>query len=119
MTATWKGAAAAALKGVLAATLLILVACGGSDYGGGGGGGTVTPAPSGLSYTSPVTVNVGTAMTALAPTVTGTVTSWSVAPALPAGIAINTTTGAISGTPTAAAAQATYTVTATNATGST
>jgi hypothetical protein len=42
-----------------------------------------------------------------------------VAPALPAGLSLNTTTGAISGTPTATAAQATYVVTATNASGST
>jgi Putative Ig domain len=97
---------------------LLLAACGG---GGGYGGGTPPPppAPSALSYTSPAATTVGVAMTALNPTVTGTVTSYSVSPALPAGIAINTTSGAITGTPTAVTAQATYTITATNATGST
>src|SRR5205814_433343 len=38
---------------------------------------------------------------------------------LPAGLSINTTTGIISGTPTAVSANATYTVTATNTGGST
>ena len=88
---------------------------GGGGYGGGGG----VVAPSGLSYTAPATMNVNTAITPLSPTVTGTVTSYSVSPALPAGLTLNTTSGVISGTPTATAAQATYTVTATNSAGST
>jgi hypothetical protein len=50
----------------------------------------------------------------LEPQVTGTVQAWSVLPALPAGLAINATTGTISGTPTAVAAAATYTVSASN-----
>ncbi len=53
------------------------------------------------------------------PTVTGTVSSYSVSPMLPAGLSLNTSTGAISGTATAVAAAATYTITATNSTGST
>jgi hypothetical protein len=94
-----------------------------------GGGGDDPPAqpppppppaaPTGLSYTSPQTYTVGTAIAPLAPTVTGTVASFSVTPALPAGLALDATSGTISGTPTAAAAQAAYTVTATNAGGST
>jgi hypothetical protein len=76
-------------------------------------------APSGLTYASPQTFTLGTAITALTPTVTGTVTSYAVAPDLPAGLALDATTGAISGTPTAAAAQAVYTITASNAAGST
>jgi hypothetical protein len=77
------------------------------------------PAPSALSYPTPPTLTRGTAMATLNPTVTGTVTTYSVSPALPAGIAINAGSGAISGTPTAVAAAANYTVTAANATGST
>lgn len=50
---------------------------------------------------------------------TGTVTSYSVNPALPAGLSLNTTTGVISGTPTTAAAWNNYIITATNASGST
>jgi hypothetical protein len=52
------------------------------------------------------------------PTFTGRApTAFSVAPALPAGISLNATTGVISGTPAAATAIANYTVTATNTTG--
>ena len=106
-----------AAKAMVAATLLVIAAC------GGGGGSTPAPtpppvAPSGLTYTSPVPTNVGTAMTTLNPTVTGTVTTYQATPALPAGLAINATTGAISGTPTTVTAQATYTITASNGGGS-
>ena len=97
----------------VAAFAMLLVAC------GGGGSSTSVPAPSALSYTSPVQDTMGTAMTPRSPTVTGTVASYSVSPALPAGVSLSTTSGAISGTPTATASQATYTITATNATGST
>ena len=76
--------------------------------------------PSGLSYTpSSASGTVGTAITSLNPTVTGTVTSYAVSPTLPAGLSISTSTGVISGTPTAVSASASYTVTATNGTGST
>ena len=44
--------------------------------------------------------------------------SWAVAPPLPAGLNFNTSTGAVTGTPTAVTGQATYTVTATNTGGS-
>ncbi len=82
---------------------------------------TINPAaPTGLTYSQPtITATVGTAITTDTPTVTGTVSTYGVSPGLPAGLSLNTTTGAISGTPTAAAAQATYTVTATNVSGST
>ena len=114
-----RGAAAwLAMVGVV----LVLQACG----GGGSGGGTPNPpatpppaAPSALSYTSPPTFTVGTAITALDPTVTGTVASYGVAPALPAGLALDTTTGRVSGTPTTPASSRAYTVTATNAGGNT
>jgi hypothetical protein len=78
------------------------------------------PPPSGLSYTpSSASGTVGTAIGSLTPTVTGTVTSYSVSPALPAGLFISPSTGVISGTPTTVSASASYTVTATNGTGST
>jgi len=77
-------------------------------------------APSGLSYAaSPITATVGTAIASASPTVTGIVASYSVSPALPAGLSINETTGIIGGTPTAVAAQADYTVTASNSSGNT
>jgi hypothetical protein len=66
-----------------------------------------------------ITATTGQAISANTPTVTGTVTAYSVAPALPAGLSLNTTTGAISGSPTGAAVQASYTITASNSSGST
>jgi len=76
--------------------------------------------PSGLSYTpSSASGTVDTALTSLNPTVTGTVTSYSVSPTLPSGLSLDESSGVISGTPTAVSASASYTVTATNGTGST
>jgi hypothetical protein len=76
--------------------------------------------PSGLSYTpSSASGTVGTPISSLTPTVTGTVTSYSVSPTLPLGLTFNTSSGVISGTPSVAASSADYTVTATNGTGST
>lgn len=79
--------------------------------------GTALAAPSGLNYTTPNTFVQDTAITSLTPTVTGTVASYSVSPALPAGLSLNTTTGVISGTPTAVSGATNYTITATNAAG--
>ncbi len=81
---------------------------------------TVTPQPPGnLGYQqSTITAIVNQPITPDTPTVTGTVTSYSVSPALPAGLSLNASTGTISGTPTAAAPQAVYTVSASNAGGS-
>lgn len=47
----------------------------------------------------------------------GTIASFSISPSLPSGLSFNTTTGLISGTPTAPHAVTNYTVTATNAGG--
>jgi hypothetical protein len=77
------------------------------------------PAPSGLNYSAPQLLPLNSAMTAVRPTVTGTVTSYSVTPALPPGLSLNATTGEISGTPTQLAASATYRITASNSSGST
>lgn len=76
-------------------------------------------APSSLSYSTPVMYTENTAITNNVPAVTGTVTSYSILPALPAGLSLNTTTGVISGTPTEASAAANYVVTASNGAGST
>ncbi|MAF93370.1 hypothetical protein CMO85_01745, partial [Candidatus Woesearchaeota archaeon] len=77
-------------------------------------------APSSLSYSpNSFTLTKGTAMTTVSPTLSGgTVTSWSVSPSLPAGLSLDSSTGAISGTPTAITSSATYTVTASNTGGS-
>ena len=87
--------------------------------GCGGSGSSGPPAPSGLSYTSPNLYPVGIAIAPLQPAVSGTVTQYSVAPALPAGLMINSTNGVVSGTPTAPTPATNYTVTAQNSGGST
>ena len=78
-------------------------------------------APTGLTYsTNPAVYTNGVAITPNTPSSGGgAVVSYSVNPALPAGLALNTTTGVVSGTPTAVTATASYTVTATNTAGST
>jgi subtilisin-like proprotein convertase family protein len=81
----------------------------------------IVAAPSALSYSSnPATYTKDTAITNNRPTSSGgTVVSYSVSPALTAGLTLNTSTGVISGTPTTLTANANYTVTATNTGGST
>jgi len=75
----------------------------------GATGPTISPA------TQAVTGAVGTAITAtrtFSDTDFGGVKEFSISPVLPAGLTLNTTTGVISGTPTAAQATATHTITA-------
>jgi len=58
---------------------------------------------------------VGLTIASNVPTLsTGVATSYSISPSLPAGLSFNTSTGAISGTPTAASADQVYTITASN-----
>ncbi len=67
-----------------------------------------------ISYNTPQIYILGTAITPVQPTNTGgIVMSYSISPNLPIGLNFNTSTGAISGTPTAAS-QTAYTVTASN-----
>ena len=76
--------------------------------------------PSALSYTPALASGtVGTPISSLMPTVTGTVTSYSVSPTLPLGLSLDESSGVISGTPTAVSALDTYTLTAANGTGNT
>ena len=77
--------------------------------------------PGNLAYDTPTAVYTnGKMITANSPTSSGgAVVSYAVSPALPAGLSLDSSTGAITGTPTAVTAQATYTVTATNSSGST
>lgn len=122
MKLTWRRAA-----GWLPLLVIVvgLSACGGGGSGGGSGGGgggppppPATPPPSGLSYQTPQPYTVGTEITPLDPTVTGTVTSYVVSPDLPAGLSLDTTTGRISGKPTVPW-RATHTIMAKNAGGNT
>lgn len=103
--------------------LLALAACGG---GGGGGGDDTTPpptleAPSNLAYAGlPGLYRADEAITDMTPTSSGGApTLYEVSPALPAGLALDPTTGVISGTPTTPTAGAPYAVTASNTAGST
>ena len=80
---------------------------------------TISSAPTALTCTcNPYLLNVAIS-TNSASSSGGAPTSYSVSPALPAGLSLNTSTGAITGTPTTASAAANYTVTATNRCGST
>jgi len=77
-------------------------------------------APSYFAYPlATINASVGEAIPSDIPAVTGTVDAFSVAPALPAGLILNTATGTISGTPTAVTPQVDYVVTATNSNGGT
>lgn len=79
------------------------------------------PSPSNLKYVgTPYTFITGIQMPSIAPASSGgAVTSYSVSPSLPASISLNTSTGVLSGTPGATQASTTYTITATNSSGST
>ena len=81
----------------------------------------VTDAPVSISYSvNPAVYCQNVAIAANNPTVTGgAATSFSVSPALPAGLNLNPATGVISGTPAATVAAADYTITASNTCGST
>ena len=76
-------------------------------------------APATISYANATAVYVkGISITPNTPAIVGSAsTSFSASPALPAGLSLNNGTGAISGTPTAVASQASYTVTALNPAG--
>jgi gliding motility-associated-like protein len=72
-----------------------------------------------IAYSSSYSFERTKAISSTSPTSTGgTVATYAISPALPAGLAFNTSTGVISGTPTALSTTQTYTVTATTATSS-
>ncbi|MDR3726340.1 MAG: putative Ig domain-containing protein [Terracidiphilus sp.] len=97
----------------LTAGLVLLCGCGNH--------GSSVKAPAALSYTTATAVYTkGSQITPNVPTVSGgAVVSYSVSPALPAGLILNTSTGIVVGTPTTVAATATYTIAAINTAGST
>jgi hypothetical protein len=101
----------------------MLLVLSGIEAGCGGGASSPphTAAPTNLTYTTnPAVYAKGVAIANNSPTSKGgTAVSYSVTPPLPAGLSLDHATGVISGTPTAASVQATYTVTATNSGGST
>jgi hypothetical protein len=77
--------------------------------------------PTSLTYsTNPATYCINNLITDNSPSFTGdAATGYAVSPSLPSGLSLSTTTGVISGTPLVSASAADYTVTVTNACGST
>jgi hypothetical protein len=100
---------------VFALATVLLASCG----GGGSSSSSQTPPPAAsLNYpSSPQVCVVGTAIASIKPTITGTLSNFSVSPALPAGLVLDASTGIISGTPTAVAAKASYTISAVRSNG--
>lgn len=103
----------------LRALLFVGLALAASACGGGGGSGG-PPAPSNLTYaSSPALYRQGEAIPANEPSVLGEVDSYSVTPGLPANLMFDSTTGFITGTPTATHDASAFLVTATGPGGST
>lgn len=80
---------------------------------------SVTEPPNRLAYLSPVVGTVGMGLGPLVPTVAGTVEHYAVTPTLPPGVALDSKSGVIAGTPSAATPLAPYTITASSQAGNT
>jgi 6-phosphogluconolactonase (cycloisomerase 2 family) len=101
------------LASLLLPTVLLASGC------GSGSGSGSSSAPKDLTYAeNPAVYTQGFAIAPNLATVTGTITAWSVLPALPAGLGLGVD-GEITGTPLATLAPTDFTVTASNALGST
>jgi hypothetical protein len=79
---------------------------------------SVIEPPSHLSYPSPAKGTAGVVLTQLSPRIDGTVEHYSVTPALPAGVVLDSTSGLITGTPSVATTLVPYTITASSLAGS-
>jgi hypothetical protein len=84
----------------------------------GAGGGSAQMPPGALSYPSPAIARVGRVEN-FAPTASGVVTGYTVSPALPSGLTLDSSSGVISGSAAGPQAQTRYTLTAHNQYGST
>jgi|GEM_PF-1042883 len=92
----------------------VVVATGGTILSSGG----FATTPPAISYAQPAPYRRGAAIAALVPQNAGGGATWSVTPALPAGLSLGAASGIVTGTPTVTSAAATYSLTATNAAGS-
>ena len=82
-------------------------------------GGSTLAAPAFTLSSSSQSVTVNSAITTVTNTPTGgTIASYAISPAAPAGLTFSNSTGQLSGTPTSTQSSTAYTITATNATGS-
>lgn len=77
----------------------------------------ITLAPTIRYAGSPYSFTINSTITTISPVVSGTLSNFSILPALPSGLSFNTTTGQVSGTPTVLSSSTSYTVTASNADG--
>ena len=102
---------------------LLLISLAACSPGGGSGTPASVPlaAPQALSYpTNPAVYTKGAAITPNVPSHGGgAVSGYTISPTLPAGLTLDTVSGSLTGTPGAVAPTASYTVTATNASGGT
>ncbi len=80
---------------------------------------SVTEPPNHLSYPSPAAGTVGMPLGPWVPSVAGTVEHYAVTPALPPGVALDSKSGVIAGTPSSATTLAPYTITASSQAGNT
>ena len=81
--------------------------------------GSTLAAPAFTLSSSSQSVTVNSAITTVTNTPTGgTIASYAISPAAPAGLTFSTSTGQLSGTPTSTQSSTAYTITATNASGS-
>ncbi|MGF6920249.1 DDE-type integrase/transposase/recombinase [Paraburkholderia sp. 40] len=106
------------LTGLLVLLAMLFAGC----QGGSSGGTVVTQGPpAGMSeHDESVVYAQGQEIIPDTPSSSGgTITQYSVSPPLPAGLSLNPQTGAITGTPTAVSNATIYTITGTNAAGST
>jgi 6-phosphogluconolactonase (cycloisomerase 2 family) len=111
----WTGLDPSSMKHLISLTLLALVSgCGSSS----GAGSDAPAAPSGLTYgESQISYMIQVEIEANVPTYQGKVTSWSVEPALPAGLNMDPDTGRITGKPLVEQEYGQYIVTATGPSG--
>ncbi|GEM_PF-882617 len=107
------------LRPLLLSAVVFLAGCNSGGKGPGSGSGS-NPPPSGLTYPNHQERQlVNRPMAPSVPTLTGTVDTWTVSPALPQGLSLDALDGTIQGTPTIEAPEAPFVVTASGPKGST